>query len=344
VNGDPLLDPLLDPQGGGPDESLDHALRPRTFGEFVGQTALVENLRVYIEAARQRDEPLDHLLLSGLPGLGKTTLAHVVAREMGVACRVSSGPALVRPGDLAGILTNLARGDLLFIDEIHRLPPSVEEYLYSAMEDFAIDILIDQGPSARSVRVPLQQFTLVGATTREGQLSAPFRSRFGMTERLDPYPPSDLERIAQRTATRLEIGLAEEAADLIARRCRGTPRICNRFVKRLRDFAQVAETDGITLEVASTGLRRLGIDRFGFQEVDRRILQALHRAGAAVGLKSIAVIVGEEIATVEDVYEPYLMTQGWVVRTPRGRRLTAQGQEWAEQHLEPTQGDGGLFS
>jgi Holliday junction DNA helicase RuvB len=340
VNGDSILDP----QGGEPDDSLDHALRPRSFDEFVGQPALVANLRVYIEAARGREEPIDHVLFSGLPGLGKTTLAHVVAREMGVQCRVTSGPALVRPGDLAGILTNLGRGDLLFVDEIHRLPPSVEEYLYSAMEDFAIDIMIDQGPSARSVRVPLQPFTLVGATTREGQLSAPFRSRFGVVERLDPYPPGDLEIIARRTARRLGVDISDAAAALVAQRCRGTPRVCNRFIKRLRDFAQVAGAAGIEIDVAERGLERLGIDEEGLQELDRRILEALHRSGAPLGLKSIAVIVGEEEATVEDVYEPFLLTRGYLVRTPRGRRLTARGEEWAEARYGGGSGDGRLFS
>jgi holliday junction DNA helicase RuvB len=334
---------LLDPQGAGPDEGLDHALRPRSFDEFVGQRSLVGNLQVYIQAARSREEPLDHLLLSGLPGLGKTTLAHVVSREMGVECRITSGPALVRPGDLAGILTNLARGDLLFIDEIHRLPAAVEEYLYSAMEEFAIDIMIDQGPSARSVRVPLQQFTLVGATTREGMLSAPFRSRFGLVERLDPYAPEELTRIATRTAGRLGIDIAPEAAELVALRCRGTPRICNRFVKRLRDFAQVEGDGAIGGEIAASGLARLGIDENGFQELDRRILAAMHRSGGPLGLKSIAAIVGEEDETVEDVYEPFLITHGWIVRTPRGRRLTPQGVEWAEEHVGASSQRGGYL-
>ncbi len=332
------------------DVRLDAALRPRTFDEFVGQRALRDNLGVYIQAARARDEPLDHLLLSGLPGLGKTTLAHIVARELGVECRTTSGPALARPGDLAGVLTNLAAGDLLFIDEIHRLHPTLEEYLYSAMEDYAIDIMIDQGPSARSVRVQLPRFTLVGATTREGQLSAPFRGRFGLVEKLELYPRGDLARIAVQSAERLGTAIDDDAAELLARCARGTPRVANRLIKRLRDFAQVGGEDRITLGVAENALTRIGIDERGLGPTDRRLIQSLYRAGGGpVGLKTIAVACGEDVQTVEDVYEPFLLTEGLLMRTPRGRRLTERAVRlaetlWPEDRPETsTDGKGLLF-
>ncbi len=334
---------FLQPDGVAGDEGLDVALRPRSFDEFVGQSALVDNLRVFIQAAQDRGEPLDHLLLSGLPGLGKTSLAHIIAREMGSACRATSGPALVRAVDLAGILTNLASGDLLFIDEIHRIPATVEEVLYSAMEDFEIDILIDQGPSARSVKVPLQRFTLVGATTREGQLSAAFRSRFGLMEKVRPYASPDLAAIVTRSAERLRVGVDAVAAQVLAERARGTPRIANRLVKRVRDFAQVEGEGHITEELAEQALRRLGIDENGFGETDRRLLLALHRAGRPVGLKGLAVAVGEEEETVEEVYEPFLMTEGWMMRTPRGRSLTARGTEWAQSEDGRAPAQGSLF-
>jgi Holliday junction DNA helicase RuvB len=338
-------DPVLRPEGDDADGGLDQALRPRSFDEFVGQKALLDNLRVSIRAAQGRDEPLDHLLLSGLPGLGKTTLAHLVAKELSVECRATSGPALVRAADLAGILTNLAKGDLLFIDEIHRLPAPVEELLYSAMEDYAIDILIDQGPAARSVRVPLQRFTLAGATTREGMLSAPLRGRFGLLEKLDLYPVSEVEEIVRRSAGRLSVGIDEAAVTRVARVARGTPRVANRLVRRLRDFAQVSADGRITEPVAVDALKRLGIDDHGLCETDRRILVALHRAGGGpVGIKTIAVAVGEEPETVEDVYEPFLLVEGWLLRTPRGRRLTDRAAEWlAKSGPAGRAGQGSLF-
>jgi Holliday junction DNA helicase RuvB len=329
--------------GDSTDLGLDLALRPRTFDEFVGQRALVDNLSVFIAAARGREEPLDHLLFSGLPGLGKTSLAYIIAREMGAECRATSAPALVRPADLAGILTNLQHGDVLFIDEIHRLSRVVEEYLYSAMEDYEIDILIDQGPSARSVKVPLPPFTLVGATTREGQLGAAFRSRFGHMEKLTPYSHVELAEIVRRTAGRLGMEVEDGADAVVAARSRGTPRIVNRLVKRVRDFAQVQGDGRMTVDGAASALTRLGIDEHGLGETDRHLLLTLHRAGRPIGLKGLAVALGEEQETVEDVYEPFLMTEGWMLRTPRGRCLTAQGAMWAEAREPRATDAGGLF-
>lgn len=314
---------LLSRAGDAEDWKLDVALRPGTFGEFVGQSRVVQNLSIYIAAARGRGEAMDHLLLSGLPGLGKTTLAQLVARELGVGFKATSGPVIERPADLAGLLTNLQPRDVLFIDEIHRVPVSVEEYLYSAMEDFILNILIDQGPQARSIKVDLPPFTLVGATTREGLLTSPFRGRFGVVERLEPYPWEDLAAIVRRSAKILETRIEEPAAECIARRARGTPRLANRFLRRIRDVAQVRKSPSITKEIADEGLGMLGVDAHGLDAMDRKILETLVRQGGkAVGLKTIAVTVGEEEGTIEEVYEPYLIQCGWLVKTPKGRRPT----------------------
>lgn len=301
------------------------ALRPRTLAEFVGQRGVIENLSVFIAAARGRGEPLDHILFSGMPGLGKTTLANLVSHEMQVGMHATSGPALERAGDLVSLLTNLGRGDVLFIDEIHRMPKAVEEYLYSAMEDWHIDIVLDTGPAARSVRVTLQHFTLIGATTREGLLSAPFRARFGVLERLDPYPVEDLETIVTRSAKLLGTPIDAAATSLVAQRSRGTPRVANRILKRLRDVAQVKGDGRIDRAVAEQGLRMLGIDAHGLTELDRRILQCLARSDTPVGLKTVAVAVGEEEDTIEDTYEPHLIRQGLIQKTPRGRVITHAG-------------------
>lgn len=308
--------------------ALDRSLRPTAFPDFVGQQACVENLVLAIRAAKGRGETLDHVLLSGLPGLGKTTLAHLVASELGAGLKETSAPALQRAADLAGLLTNLEPGDVLFIDEVHRLPSSVEEYLYAAMERFVIDVVIDQGPGARSLRIDLPRFTLVGATTREGLLAAPFRSRFGLTERLEPYPAEDLVRILARSAHVLGVALDADAARYLAERARGTPRVANRFLKRVRDLAQLTANNRITHEVAAEGLRRLGVDERGLMRVDRLVLEALVRAeGTPVGLKTIAAAVGEDERTIEDVYEPHLLRCGLLVRSPQGRRATALAYE-----------------
>jgi Holliday junction DNA helicase RuvB len=320
------------------DRALDLALRPKSFTEFVGQARVIENLSVYVEASRRRRKrgagrraPLDHVLLSGQPGLGKTTLAHLIAREVGAGFRSTSGPAVERPGDLAGVLTNLAYGDVLFIDEIHRLPPVVEEYLYSAMEDFEIDIVLDQGPAARTIKIDIKPFTLVGATTREGLLTAPLRSRFGVLEKLEPYPPEDLERIVRRSAGLLEVEIAPEASRLISERSRGTPRIANRFLRRVADVAEVRGDGAITRALAEQGLGMLGVDESGLDPMDRKILEFLCRQGGApVGLKTIAVAVGEADGTIEDVYEPYLIRRGLLIKTPRGRCPTPE----AYRHVE----------
>ena len=308
--------------------ALDRTLRPASLHEFVGQRDVVDNLSLAIRAARARGESLDHLLLSGLPGLGKTTLAHLVATEMGVGLKETTAPVLQRAADLAGLLTNLEPGDVLFIDEIHRLPATVEEYLYSAMEQFVLDIVIDQGPGARSVRLDLPRFTLVGATTREGLLSAPFRSRFGLTERLEVYPTEDLARIVRRSADVLAVRIDDDASTYLASMSRGTPRVANRFLKRVRDLAQVTSKGGITLPIARDGLRRLGIDAHGLGRVDRLVLEALVAAGGLpVGLKTLAASIGEDERTIEDVHEPHLLRTGMLLRTPQGRRPTPRAYE-----------------
>lgn len=306
------------------DSDVERQLRPRSIDEYIGQSKAKENLSIYIEAARHRGEPLDHVLLYGPPGLGKTTLAGIIANEMGVNFRVTSGPAIEKPKDLAALLTNLNEGDVLFIDEIHRMNRSVEEVLYPAMEDNALDIIIGQGPSARSIRIDLPKFTLVGATTRAGQLSAPLRDRFGVVLRLELYSPEELSSIVKRSAGILRIDIDEEGALQIASRSRGTPRIANRLLKRARDFAQVLADGIITGESADLALNRLEVDPLGLDSIDRLLLTSMIRNynGGPVGLETIAAAIGEEAITIEDVCEPYLMQIGFLSRTPRGRVVT----------------------
>ena len=306
------------------DSDVERQLRPRTIDEYIGQSKVKENLSIYIEAARNRGEALDHVLLYGPPGLGKTTLAGIIANEMGVSFRVTSGPAIEKPKDLAALLTNLNEGDVLFIDEIHRMNRSVEEVLYPAMEDNALDIIIGQGPSARSIRIDLPRFTLVGATTRAGQLSAPLRDRFGVVLRLELYSPEELSSIVKRSAGILKIDIDEEGALQIASRSRGTPRIANRLLKRARDFAQVLADGVITGESADLALNRLEVDPLGLDSIDRLLLTSMIRNynGGPVGLETIAAAIGEEAITIEDVCEPYLMQIGFLSRTPRGRMVT----------------------
>ena len=321
----------------------DLSLRPRTLDEFIGQKQLRHNLGIYLEAARRRNEPVDHILFSGPPGLGKTTLAHIVAAEIGTDFRATSGPVLERPVDLAGVLTKLTEHDVLFIDEIHRLRSVVEEYLYAAMEDFCIDILIDEGPHARSVKIDLPPFTLIGATTREGLLSGPFRARFGVLQKLEYYATDDLLQVVKRTAGILNVKVDPDAAEVIARRSRGTPRHANRFLKRIRDVAEVKASGHITRSVAEAGLTMLGVDERGLDAMDRKILKTLTRHGSTpVGLKTVAVTVGETDDTIEDVYEPFLIQQGFIRKTPRGRVATRM----AFEHLKvspPDDPTGALF-
>jgi Holliday junction DNA helicase RuvB len=309
------------------EREFDRSLRPGTFADFVGQEQIRDNLRIAIAAARERSEPLDHVLLCGPPGLGKTTLAHLIAQGMGSDLVITSGPALGAPKDLAGTLTRLKRNQVLFIDEIHRLPKALEEYLYSAMEDHAIDVVLDPGPSGRSVRLGVQPFTLVGATTREGLLTAAFRSRFGILERLEPYPNKDIEQILLLAAVRLQVTLEAEAARLCAERSRGTPRMSLRILRRVRDLAQVQQKPAIDAAAATEGLQRLRIDHLGLEEVDRKLLRALIQRGDAIGLKTLAAMIDEAEDTLEDVLEPHLIRCGLLARTPRGRVATPRAYE-----------------
>jgi holliday junction DNA helicase RuvB len=306
------------------DAQYEAGLRPRRLDEYIGQDRVRENLEVAIAAARQRKEPLDHVLLHGPPGLGKTTLAYVIGNEMGVPVRATSGPAIEKPGDLVGIVTNLAAGEVLFIDEIHRMSPAVEEILYPALEDYEVDIVIGQGPGARTVKVPIERFTLIGATTRTGLLTSPLRSRFGITHRLEFYTAPDLAEIVRRSARILAVPIDESAVAEIARRARGTPRIVNRLLRRVRDYAQVRASGAITIEVAHAALKLLEVDEHGFDEIDRKLLRTIIEkfGGGPVGLGTIAAAISEEKDAIEDIYEPFLIQAGFLDRTPRGRVAT----------------------
>ena len=321
------------------ERDFENALRPLRFADFNGQQQVVENLSIFVEAAKYRHEPLDHTLLYGPPGLGKTTLSNIIANELGVGFKITSGPVLDKPGDLAGILTSLEPNDVLFIDEIHRLQPVVEEYLYSAMEDYRIDIMIDKGPSARSIQLDLNPFTLIGATTRSGMLTAPLRARFGINMHLEYYDPETLKKIITRSARLLQVPIEDDAAIEIARRSRGTPRIANGLLRRVRDFAQVKGNGTITNSIAQIALQALHIDEYGLDEIDNRILLTIidKFRGGPVGISTIATAIGEDAGTVEDVYEPYLIMEGFIKRTPRGRMVTPL----AYEHLgrNPYQGN-----
>jgi Holliday junction DNA helicase RuvB len=326
-----------------PDTPFDISLRPPMFSEFAGQEKVCQRLELMVQASQQRGDVLDHILLSGPPGLGKTTLAYILAHAMGVKIKSTSGPTIEKAGDLAGLLTTLERGDVLFIDEIHRLQPTIEEYLYPAMEDFKLDIIIDQGPNARSVRLNLPKFTLVGATTRAGMISAPLRSRFGMNSRLDYYTADELQKILLRSAGLIGVEIDEAGALEIAARSRGTPRIANNLLRWVRDYAQVKAGNRVTQDVADKALSMLDIDQDGFDEMDKRILEALvHKfAGGPVGLNSLAVAIGEEAGTLEDVNEPYLIMQGYLKRTPQGR--VAMPAAYRKLGISPTKREGELF-
>ena len=323
------------------DQEIDKVLRPKYLANFSGQPAIVENLEVFIQAAKLRKEPLDHVLLHGPPGLGKTTLAHIIANEMGVGFKVTSGPVLDKPGDLAGLLTNLGEGDVLFIDEIHRLSPVVEEYLYSAMEDYLIDILIDTGPNARSVQINLNPFTLIGATTRSGLLTRPLRARFGINSRLEYYDSKTLTSIVERSSGLLNISIDEDAAFKIASRSRGTPRIANALLRRVRDFAQIKGTGSIDDAITEFALKALNVDANGLDEMDIRILKVIIDKfnGGPVGLSTIATAIGENTGTLEEVYEPFLIQEGFLMRTPRGRKATERSYKHLGRDIGFSQGD-----
>lgn len=323
------------------EKEIEKVLRPRAFDDFAGQDKILENIRIFVKAAKLRGEALDHVLLHGPPGLGKTTLSHIIAYELGADMKMTSGPVLEKPGDLAGLLTNLSHGDVLFIDEIHRLSPVVEEYLYSAMEDFRIDIMLESGPNARSVQISLNPFTLVGATTRSGLLTSPLRARFGINARLEYYDAELLSKIVTRSAGILKTPIHEDAAFEIARRSRGTPRIANALLRRTRDFAQIKGDGTITKAIASMALNALNVDSHGLDEMDNRILSAIidKFKGGPVGLTTIATAVGEEAGTIEEVYEPFLIQEGYLTRTPRGREAT----EKAYRHLGKLPHKGGTL-
>lgn len=337
-----MNNPLLNPEE--KENAFEQSVRPASIQEFIGQKKTITNLSVFIKAAKQRGDALDHVILSGPPGLGKTTLSYIIANEMGVKIRPTTGPVLEKPGDLAGMLTNLEEGDVLFIDEIHRLNPVIEEYLYSAMEDYKLDIVIDSGPNARSIQIELNHFTLIGATTRKGLLTAPLRARFGIDMRLDYYDVELLQRIALRTAHIMGVGITDAGAHEIARRSRGTPRIVNKLLRRTRDFAQVENLDTIDDTIADKALNALDVDQNGLDEMDIRILKAIieNYDGGPVGLSTLGVAVGEDKGTIEEVYEPFLIKEGFMQRTPKGRIATKKAYQYLG--VDPAKADRNLFS